>query len=189
MRKSGILAMTLLAVLVLLVGTVACGGNGDENGAPPVEVEMELTSAVFADGGTIPVDYTCDGQDISPELSWSGAPEGTQSFALILDDPDSPGGDFTHWIIFNIPADTSTLVEAISTAPLSVLVGQGENDFGSIGYSGPCPPSGSSHRYSFTLYALDITLELEAGATRGQLLDAMEGHILAQGELVGVYQR
>jgi len=80
-------------------------------------------------------------------------------------------------------------VEAIATAPLSVLVGQGENDFGSIGYSGPCPPSGSSHRYSFTLYALDITLELEAGATRGQLLDAMEGHILAQGELVGVYQR
>jgi Raf kinase inhibitor-like YbhB/YbcL family protein len=200
MRKSGILAVSLLAVLVSLlgIGAIACGGgNGDGDGAPPgggyepppTETEMELTSPAFADGGAIPVDYTCDGQDISPELSWSSAPEGTQSFALILDDPDSPSGDFTHWIIFNIPADTSALVVAVATAPLSVVVEQGENDFGTIDYRGPCPPSGSSHHYRFALYALDITLELEAGATRVQLLDAMAGHVLAQAELVGVYQR
>jgi Raf kinase inhibitor-like YbhB/YbcL family protein len=204
MSKARILAISLLAVLVLLIGmgTVACGGNGDENGAPPPgdengappagdengappeEVEMELTSAAFADGGTIPADYSCDGQDISPALSWSGAPQGTQSFALILDDPDSPGGDFTHWVIFNIPADATGLEAATTDGAL-----QGENDFGTIGYRGPCPPSGSSHHYRFTLYALDIILELDAGATRAQLLDVMASHILAQAELVGVYQR
>lgn len=197
MRRLRILAVSLLTVLVLLVGmgAAACG-NGDNGappgggyGAPPAGTEMELTSAAFEDGGTIPSEYSCDGQDISPELSWSGAPEGTQSFALIMDDPDAPGGDFTHWIIFNISADTSTLVAAIATAPLAVIIWQGENDFGSIGYRGPCPPSGQTHHYRFTVYALDTTLELEAGATRAQLLDAMEGHVLAQGELVGVYQR
>jgi Raf kinase inhibitor-like YbhB/YbcL family protein len=199
MRKVRILTIPLIAVFVLLigVGAVACGGNGDEVAPPPGDgndtspegIEMELSSAAFEDGGAIPSDYTCDGQDISPALSWSGAPAGTQSFALIVDDPDSPSGDFTHWIIFNIPADTSALVVAVATAPLSVVVEQGENDFGTIDYRGPCPPSGSSHHYCLALYALDITLELEAGATRVQLLDAMAGHVLAQAELVGVYQR
>jgi Raf kinase inhibitor-like YbhB/YbcL family protein len=199
MRKVRILTIPLIAVFVLLigVGAVACGGNGDEVAPPPGDgndtspegIEMELSSAAFEDGGAIPSDYTCDGQDISPALSWSGAPAGTQSFALIVDDPDSPSGDFTHWIIFNIPADTSELVAAITTAPLSVVVWQGENDFGTIGYRGPCPPSGSSHHYRFTLYALEVTLELTAGATKAQVLGAMQGHILAQAELVGIYQR
>ncbi|MBA7619454.1 hypothetical protein ES703_26793 [subsurface metagenome] len=191
MVKSRILAISLLAVLVLLIGmgAVACDGNGDENGAPPGGVEMEITSTAFQDGGTIPTEHTCDGQDISPALSWSGAPEGTQSFTLIVDDPDSPSGDFTHWIIFNISADTSTLVASISTAALSVILWQGENDFGSIGYRGPCPPSGQTHHYRFTVYALDVTLELDAGATRAQVLNAMQGHLLAQGELIAIYQR
>lgn len=187
MGKFGALALLLTGALVLLAG--ACGGNGGET-LPPAGVEMELSSAAFTDGGTIPVDYTCDGRDISPELSWNGAPEGTQSFALIVDDPDSPSGDFTHWIIFNIYADTSTLVEAFSTAAhLSVLLWQGENDFGKIGYNGPCPPSGQTHHYRFTIYALDTMLELDLGATRAQLLDAMSGHLLAQGELIAVYRR
>ena len=191
MGKSGILAMILLSVLVLLVGVgaVACSGNGDENEAPPVEVEMELTSAAFQDRGTMPSRHTCDGQDISPTLSWSGVPAGTQSFAVILDDPDVPAGAFTHWVIFNIPADMLELEEAIPDSPqLANGAQQGENGFGSVGYRGPCPPSGASHHYHFTIYALDITLELTASVTKAQLLNAMQGHVLAQGELVAVYQ-
>jgi Raf kinase inhibitor-like YbhB/YbcL family protein len=195
MRKSGILAISLLAVSILLLGmgAIACGGSGGGNGAPPPEdgngappdgAEMVLTSTAFEDGGTIPVDYSCDGQDISPPLSWSSVPEETQSFALILDDPDSPGNDFTHWIIFNIPAEATGLEAASAGSAL-----EGENDFGSIGYRGPCPPSGSSHHYRFTVYALDMTLEMNAGATRAQVLNATQGHVLAQGELVGIYQR
>jgi len=191
MGKSRILAISLLAVLVLLLGmgAVACGGNGDET-APSGGAEMELISVAFQEGGTIPTEHTCDGLDISPALSWSGAPEGTQSFALILDDPDAPGGAFTHWVIFNIPADTLELEAAIPVTPqLANGAQQGENDFGTIGYRGPCPPSGASHHYNFAVYALDITLELTAGATKAQLLNAMQGHILAQGELVAVCQR
>ena len=191
MGKSRIFAISLLAVLVLLLGmgAVACGGNGDET-APSGGAEMELTSAAFQEGGTIPTEHTCDGLDISPALSWSGAPEGTQSFALILDDPDAPGGAFTHWVIFNIHADTLELEEAIPVTPqLANGAQQGDNDFGTIGYRGPCPPSGASHHYNFAVYALDITLELTAGATKAQLLNAMQGHILAQGGLVAVCQR
>ena len=191
MGQSRILAISLLAVLVLLLGmgAVACGGNGDET-APSGGAEMELISVAFQEGGTIPTEHTCDGLDISPALSWSGAPEGTQSFALILDDPDAPGGAFTHWVIFNIPADTLELEAAIPVTPqLANGAQQGENDFGTIGYRGPCPPSGASHHYHFAVYALDITLELTAGATKAQLLNAMQGHILAQGGLVAVCQR
>ncbi len=201
MRKSGILTISLLALLALLigVGAVACGGGDgddgapppeDEDDAPPVVAEMEITSTAFQDGGTIPLQHTCDGQDISPALSWSGAPEGTQSFALIVADPDSPGGDFTHWLIFNIPADALGLEEAIpSSSQLASGARQGENGFGGIGYQGPCPPPGEPHHYYFSVYALDTTLELEAGATSGQLLDAMQGHVLAQADIVAICER
>lgn len=151
---------------------------------------LSLRSPIFQDGQKIPVKYTCDGQDISPPLAWSEPPTGVQTFALIMDDPDAPGRVFTHWVLFNLPADTRELPEALPTTsqlPSGAL--QGKNDFGKIGYGGPCPPSGPAHRYRFTLYALDQALDLPVSVSKGQVLKAMEGHILAQGLLTGVYQR
>jgi len=154
------------------------------------EMALSITSAAFQEGDKIPDKYTCQGQDISPPLAWSEPPEGTQSFVLIMDDPDAPGGVFTHWVIFNIPSDSRQLAEAIPTqAQLTSGALQGRNDFGRIGYGGPCPPRGRSHRYQFTLYALDQPLDLKAGASKKQVIDAMQGHILAQGQLTGTYQR
>ncbi len=159
---------------------------------PPEESEMKLSlsSPAFQDEGRVLDLYTCEGQDISPPLVWSNPPEGSQSLVLIMDDPDAPGGAFTHWVLFNLPMDSSGLSEAIPT--LKQLEGggrQGKNDFGRIGYGGPCPPSGRSHNYRFNLYALDKLLDLPAGASKKQVLDAMTGHILARGQLTGTYQR
>jgi len=151
---------------------------------------MELKSIAFKNGDRIPAKYSCQGQDISPPLAWSGAPEQTQALALIVDDPDAPGGVFTHWLVFNIPSQSRQLPEAVpNQSQLSDGTLQGENDFGRTGYGGPCPPPGRPHRYRFTLYALDQPLALKAGASKRQLLDAMQGHILAQDQLVGTYQR
>jgi len=150
---------------------------------------IKITSAAFEEGGMIPRKYTCDGSDVSPPLAWSGVPEGTQSIALISDDPDAPMGTWVHWVIFNIPADTSELPENVPPGPeLPGGARQGETDFGRIEYGGPCPPSGT-HRYFFRIYALDAMLDLDSGATKKQLVAAMGGHILAQGELMGKYQR
>jgi Raf kinase inhibitor-like YbhB/YbcL family protein len=157
---------------------------------PPKEIEMAITTAAFEYGETMPTQYGCNGQNISPALSWSGVPEGTQSFALIVDDPDAPAGTFTHWVIFNIPGSASELEEAIPANPqLTNGALQGKNNYDKIGYGGPCPPEGTKHRYYFVLYALDQTLDLDAGASKAQVLDAMQGHILAQAELMGTYQR
>lgn len=151
---------------------------------------MELKSAAFQDGEKIPARHTCDGQDISPGLSWDQVPEKAWSFALVVDDPDAPSGTFSHWVIFNIPADRRELPEAVpSQAQLPSGARQGKNDFGQISYGGPCPPPGSPHHYHFSLYALDQPLELMAGATRKQVLNAISGHILARAQLVGIYQR
>jgi Raf kinase inhibitor-like YbhB/YbcL family protein len=149
-----------------------------------------LTSPAFAGGGEIPVKYSCDGQSISPPLDWGDGPLGTASFALILEDPDAPVKNFTHWVIFNLPPNTPGLPESLprdGTLPSGAL--QGKNGAGTIGYIGPCPPKGSPHHYRFTLYALDKSLDLAAGATKDQALQAMEGHILGQSQLVGIYQR
>ena len=157
---------------------------------PSQEAEMELKSTAFQEGGRIPAKYTCEGQDISPPLTWDGVPEQTQSLALIMDDPDAPVGVFTHWVLFNMPPDSLQLPEAISNEsqlPSDTL--QGKNDFGRLGYGGPCPPPGYPHQYRFTLYALDQQLELKAGVSKKQLLNAMQEHILAQGQLIGTYQR
>ncbi|MFQ5996441.1 MAG: YbhB/YbcL family Raf kinase inhibitor-like protein [Dehalococcoidales bacterium] len=151
---------------------------------------LVVSSSAFQEGAEIPTKYTCEGQDVSPALTWSESPAGTQSFALIVDDPDAPVGVFTHWVLFNLPADSRGLPEAVSTqAQLSDGSLQGKNDFGKIGYGGPCPPPGRPHRYQFTLYALDQTLALKAGASKKQVLEAMQGHILVQGRLTGTYQR
>ena len=152
-------------------------------------MEIEVKSEAFEEGGMIPKKYTCDGEDVSPPLSWTGVPEGTEALALICDDPDAPVGTWVHWVIFNIPPDTTGLSENIP--PERVLESgtrQGRNDFGNIGYGGPCPPRGT-HRYYFKLYALDKKVDLEPGATKDELLKAMEGHILAEGRLMGRYKR
>ena len=150
---------------------------------------FELMSPVFVAGEAIPLKYTCDGDDVSPPLAWSDPPAGTQSFALICDDPDAPVGTWVHWVLYDLPADARELPEAVpSDAELPDGGRQGNNSWPRIGYGGPCPPSGS-HRYFFKLYALDTVLGLDAGATKKELLLAMEGHVLAQVELMGTYSR
>jgi len=151
---------------------------------------LVVSSSAVQEGDEIPTKYTCEGQDVSPALTWSEPPAGTQSLALIVADPDAPVGVFTHWVLFNLPADSRGLPEALPTqAQLSDGSLQGKNDFGKIGYGGPCPPPGRPPRYQFTLYALDQALDLKAGASKKQVLDAMQGHILTQGRLTGTYQR
>jgi Raf kinase inhibitor-like YbhB/YbcL family protein len=146
---------------------------------------FQLTSEAFAPGQPIPAKYSCDGQDSSPPLQWSDPPAGTRSFTLIMDDPDAPAGVWDHWLLFNLPADTRSLAER-ATPPAGTRGGR--NSWGRTGYGGPCPPRGT-HRYFFKLYALDTNLELAAGATKKELLQAMEGHLLAQAELMGTYAR
>jgi Raf kinase inhibitor-like YbhB/YbcL family protein len=150
---------------------------------------MNLTSSAFTHGAMIPKKYTCDGRDISPPLSWSDPPEKTESFALIMDDPDAPMGTWVHWVIYNIPATARSLSEGVPTdAELPDGSRQGRNSWHRIGYGGPCPPSGT-HRYFFKLYALDTKLNLASGVTKEGLLQAMAGHIVAQAELMGRYSR
>lgn len=150
---------------------------------------MELISSAFVNNSRIPSQYTCDGKDISPPLSWSHAPNNTKSFALINEDPDAPMGTWVHWLIWNIPHKVTELKENVEkTKELADGSRQGITDFGRVGYGGPCPPSGT-HRYFFKLYALDTYLDLPAGAKKEELLKAMKGHILAEAQLIGTYQR
>ncbi len=150
---------------------------------------MKIQSSEFKEGDTIPVKYTCDDIDISPPIEWSNVPAGTKVFALICDDPDAPGATWVHWVLFNIPGDLRKLPENVPvTETLSNGARQGKTDFGSIGYGGPCPPGGT-HRYYFKIYALDSELDSNPGITKKELLKAMEGHILEEGQLMGRYKR
>ncbi|MBI2061069.1 MAG: YbhB/YbcL family Raf kinase inhibitor-like protein [Nitrospirae bacterium] len=150
---------------------------------------MELKSSAFKAGDAIPAKYTCDGQDISPPLDWSGVPTGAKSLALISDDPDAPVGTWVHWVMWNIPATSTSLPENVAKKDkLPDDSKQGTTDFRRIGYGGPCPPSGT-HRYFFKLYALDTALNLPSTATKKDLEAAMKGHILAQTEIMGRYSR
>ncbi len=185
MFRVAILLTVLCFIVVLLAGCTP-----REQPTKEGEIVLALSSPTFEDGGKIPARYTGDGPDISPPLTWGEPPAGTQSLALIMDDPDAPLGVFTHWVIFNIPSDSRQLAEAIpAQAQLPGGALQGKNDFGKTGYGGPYPPPGRPHRYQFTLYALDKPLDLKEGASKKQLLDTMQGHILAQGKLTGTYQR
>jgi Raf kinase inhibitor-like YbhB/YbcL family protein len=167
----------------------AAGPNAPNYAAPP-EGAMHVNSKLLSPGGEFPKRETCDGQNTSPQLAWSGAPPGTRSFALILDDPDAPGGTFTHWLLWNIPSATHELPENLpKTAELADGARQGRNDFGKAGYGGPCPPPGKPHRYFFRLFALDNAPAVKAGAGREELERALPGHILARGELMGRYGR
>ena len=151
--------------------------------------KMKLESPAFAADEFIPSQYTCDGQELSVPLSWDEPPAATQSLALICDDPDAPGKTWVHWVVYNLPPQTRSLPENIFPGnPLPKGGLQGINDFGKVGYGGPCPPGGT-HRYVFKLYALDRVLELKAGATKAQVEAALKGHILAQAELIGRYRR
>ncbi len=151
---------------------------------------MELTSKTFTANGLIPAPYTCDGQDTSPSLLWENIPTETRSLALIVDDPDAPNYTFVHWVVYDIPTQIRQLPEGLSTQKEKLSGGgtQGTNDFGNLGYGGPCPPNGT-HRYFFKLYALDRVLGLNSGATKAQLQAAMSGHVLEATELVGRYGR
>ncbi len=151
---------------------------------------LELKSPAFVERGTVPRQYTCEGKDLSPALTWSDAPADTQSFALICDDPDAPMGTWVHWVIYNIPATATGLPEGVSTAgDLQDGSRQGITDFGRTGYGGPCPPPGKPHRYYFKLYALDERLDIKSRVTKEVLLSAMKDHVLAEAALMGTYQR
>lgn len=147
---------------------------------------FKLDSPAFAEGANIPANFSCEGQDKSPELRWSDAPANTRSLALIMDDPDAPGGTFTHWVLFDIPATTSRLAEADKITGIS-----GQTSFGRNGYGGPCPPRGrGAHRYFFNLYALDVdSLKLKAGAARAEVEAAIKGHVISQAQWMGRYER
>jgi Raf kinase inhibitor-like YbhB/YbcL family protein len=150
---------------------------------------MEIISSAFKDGDSIPAKYTCDNLDISPPLKWSKEPEDTETFALICDDPDAPGGTWVHWVIYNIPGTIHEFEENIpKDGPLINNALQGINDFGNTGYGGPCPPGGT-HRYYFKIYALDTVLGSQPGITKRDLLKIMDGHIIDQGQLMGRYKR
>jgi Raf kinase inhibitor-like YbhB/YbcL family protein len=156
-----------------------------------IVMDIEVLSTAFREGEVIPVQYTCDGANVSPPLRWGRIPKNSQSLALVCEDPDAPSGLFVHWVIFNMPPIVSDLPEATPTTEELVESGaiQGRNDFENIGYDGPCPPPGKPHRYFFHLYALDTRLQLRAGATKQEFERAAEGHILANGHLMGTYKR
>lgn len=176
-------AARFFPLLVLPIGTLLILG-------PPASAgTISVKSLSFEEGEAIPRKHTCDGEDVSPPLTWSGVPEGTKSMAVVCDDPDAPAGIWVHWVIYNLPADTGGLGENVpprETLPDGAR--QGKNDFRKIGYNGPCPPGGT-HRYFFKVYALDRLLDLPPGATKAELVRAMEGHVLAQGSLMGTYSR
>ena len=149
-------------------------------------MSLNLKSDAFVSGQSIPAKYTCVGKNVSPALTWSDPPAGTRSFALIVDDPDAPMGTWVHWVLFNIPADQHDLAEDLPVTGNAIYFGK--NSSGNTRYDGPCPPSGT-HRYYFKLYALDTLVDLRPGATKEELLKAMQGHTLAQGELMGTFSK
>jgi Raf kinase inhibitor-like YbhB/YbcL family protein len=181
MKKKIYLLISMIIIFICIFSTLPLAGA--EGGT------MELISPAFDEGGMIPGRYTCDGADVSPPLKWNALPRGTKSLAIICDDPDAPVGNWVHWVYYDIPAGTEGLSEKVATDDRPAEGGtQGLNDFRKIGYGGPCPPGGT-HRYYFKLYALDTTLDLSSGATKKQVLKAMENHIIGQTQLMGKYRR
>jgi len=173
-------------VWLLVAWSLGCRGSASLAQGKPT---LNLSSASFQ-GDEIPKKFSCDDVDASPQLAWAAPPAATKSFALIVVDRDAPLGSFVHWVLYDVPAEMRGLPEGVpKQEQLADGSRQGQNDFEKTGYGGPCPPHGSTHRYVFTLYALDIKLNLPAGATRKEVEDALKAHILAYGELVGRYKR
>jgi hypothetical protein len=187
--------LTRSVTILLILAACACRqGNADQQAPGPdagATVPMlSVWSAAFEEGAPIPARFTCEGDNLSPPLGWSDPPEGTRSLALICDDPDAPMGTWVHWVLCNLDATADTLRAGVpTTEALEIGIIQGISDFQTPGYGGPCPPHGKPHRYFFKLYALDTMLELEDAVTKGTLLEAMSEHILAEGRLMGTYQR
>jgi Raf kinase inhibitor-like YbhB/YbcL family protein len=182
-------------ILLLIPPILFCGCKRKEDIRNPGEdkeakkMTIKITSPAFEQGGMIPSKYTADGQDISPPLKWDSVPEGTATIALISDDPDAPAGTWVHWVVWNVPPDKKELLEDVPADPrLPDGSSQGITDFRRHGYGGPAPPSGT-HRYFFKIYALDTKLDLSEKSTKADLVKAMQGHILAHGELMGKYKR
>lgn len=199
------MSQTLFTALLVALFLTACQGGGANRAnvaATPAatagvgnttkggdRMTLKLTSAAFEEGGMIPSRYTCDGENVSPPLSWSGVPETAKTLALVADDPDAPRGTWVHWVVYRIPATEKGLPENVpAREALDDGTRQGHNDFKNTGYGGPCPPSGA-HRYFFKLYALDVEPDLPPGVSKEQLLKASEGHVVAEGQLMGRYQR
>ena len=184
------------ASFLLLLVAAACVGEAGRPGSEEAErkgetpMTIHLRSTAFTEGEEIPRRHTCDGADLSPPLSWEGVPEEAASLALIVDDPDAPVGTWVHWVLYGLDPATDALPEALPSDE-TVLGGgrQGRNDFRRIGYGGPCPPPNGAHRYFFKIYALVEPVDLEAGATKPELVAAMEGKVLAEGRLMGTYRR
>ena len=165
---------------------LAAAASGRSGGRLTVE------TPAFSPGAPIPRRHTCDGDDVSPPLSWSGSPPETREFALVCDDPDAPSGPFTHWLIWGIPKSAASLPEGIDAGDAVASLGsarQGTNDFRVRGWRGPCPPPGKPHHYHFHVYALSERIDLPAGSTVERLRAAMSGHVVAEGEIVGTYRR
>ena len=186
----------LAALFMLMIGVMILDmafSNRAISEGRETKMEWTIKSSVFAEGQEIPKKYTCEGEDISPPLTWSDPPEGTQEIVLIMDDPDAPVGVFTHWVIYNISPETKEAPEGVQTKGAMNKRGggpkQGLNDFGKVGYGGPCPPRGPKHRYFFKLYALDAELNLEPRASKNDVEKAMKGHIIAQAQLTGTFRR
>jgi Raf kinase inhibitor-like YbhB/YbcL family protein len=184
----------VILMLAFLLLSLSCAGRPQQvvqpaNTPKQEKAEIKLTSAAFKEGEPIPRAYTCNGVNISPPLEWSGVPKTAKTIAIVSDDPDAPGGTWVHWVLYNLPADNIGLVENMPAKETLKAGGfQGKNDFGKTAYGGPCPPSGT-HRYVFKIYALDSELPLKAGATKAELLKAMDDHVVLQGQLMGTYRR
>ncbi len=183
--------MSLRYVMWLTTACLAAAALGPPAAAQKgMGASMQVSSSAFSSGANVPKRNSCDGEDLSPALAWSAPPAGTRSLAIIADDPDAPRGTFTHWLAYNIPAEKRELPAGVpAAATLAEGGAQGRNGFGKLGYGGPCPPPGKPHRYFFRVFALDVTLAVKPGADREELERAMQGHVLAQGELMGRYGR
>lgn len=195
-------ALVAAAGALAASGLAGCAGASVDEATTTTEptdtttqamTDLTLTTAAFDDGGTIPDEYTCDGADVSPALAIDGAPENTAAFALVVDDPDAPGGTFTHWLLWNVPPGITEIPEGVATSATVESLGsarQGTNDFGETGYRGPCPPTGDGpHTYRFTLYALDAELDVEAGANVDAVTSAVENATVAEAHITGEYGR
>ncbi len=175
-----------IQVLLVLVALLALPPAFRSAKGGTIMAAFNLGSPAFADGSGIPARFTCDGENLSPQLDWNGAPDSAKSFALIVDDPDAPSGTFTHWVLFDVPGSTRSLTEGQKGVGHS-----GRNDFSKVGYGGPCPPRGhGAHRYNFTLSALDVaSLGLQDGASRQEVEGKMRGHVIGTAKMMGTYER
>ena len=183
-------ALTLYSLLSLINLAVATSANRLGHAQGEHAMAFALSSKSFPNGGDIPKKFTCDAADVSPEMAWTEAPGGTKSFALIADDPDAPAGTWTHWVLYDLPPEINELAEDSAKQPeLPNGARQGRNDFGKIGYNGPCPPPGKPHRYFFKLHALDRKLNLKPGAAKQEVEGAIAEHTLGKAEWMGRYKR